>query len=70
MDKDALIYVAGHTGLVGSALVRALPAIGYTNLITRTREELDLMDRKNPRQRWRGSGGDYAAIGSAPTSIL
>jgi GDP-L-fucose synthase len=42
MDKMAKIYVAGHTGLVGSALVRALQARGYTNFITRTHAELDL----------------------------
>ncbi len=44
MKQDTRIYVAGHTGLVGSALVRALLACGYTNLITRTRTELDLTD--------------------------
>ena len=42
MDKKAKIYIAGHTGLVGSALYRKLEAEGYTNLITRTHPELDL----------------------------
>jgi GDP-L-fucose synthase len=42
MDKRARIYIAGHTGLVGSALLRSLQAKGYSNLITRTHEELDL----------------------------
>jgi len=42
MDKTAKIYVAGHTGLVGSGLLRRLQAEGYTNLITRTHAELDL----------------------------
>lgn len=42
MDKNAKIYVAGHTGLVGSAIVRELQKNGYSNLLTRTREELDL----------------------------
>jgi GDP-L-fucose synthase len=42
MDKTAKIYIAGHTGLVGSALLRRLQAEGYRNLITRTHEELDL----------------------------
>ncbi len=42
MEKDAKIYVAGHRGLVGSALVRALSAAGYTNLVTRPHQELDL----------------------------
>jgi GDP-L-fucose synthase len=46
MDLHSKIYVAGHRGLVGSALVRALEAAGYTNLITRTRAELDLLNAK------------------------
>lgn len=44
MDKHAKIYVAGHRGLVGSALVRTLQAQGYTNLLLRTHAELDLTD--------------------------
>lgn len=42
MNKNAKIYVAGHRGLVGSAIVRALRTGGYNNLLLRTREELDL----------------------------
>lgn len=42
MNKDAKIYVAGHHGMVGSAIVRELKRQGYTNLITRTHKELDL----------------------------
>ena len=42
MEKNAKIYVAGHRGMVGSAIVRALMREGYTNIITRTRAELDL----------------------------
>ena len=45
MEKDAKIYVAGHRGLVGSAIVRRLEAGGWHNLLTRTRAELDLTDR-------------------------
>lgn len=44
MQPGAKIFVAGHRGLVGSALVRALRAKGYTNLVTRTHAELDLID--------------------------
>ena len=44
MDKDARVYVAGHRGLVGSALVRQLESQGYTNLLKRTHAELDLTD--------------------------
>ena len=42
MEKNAKIYVAGHRGMVGSAIVRELQRQGYTNLITRTHSELDL----------------------------
>jgi len=44
-SKDARIFVAGHAGMVGSALIRRLEAGGYTNLIVRSRTELDLLDR-------------------------
>ena len=44
MEKDAKIYVAGHRGLVGSAIWNNLKQKGYTNLIGRTHQELDLMD--------------------------
>lgn len=46
MEKNAKIYVAGHRGLVGSAIVRALEAKGFNNIITKTRSELDLLDTK------------------------
>ena len=42
MEKDARIFVAGHKGMVGSAIVRELERQGYTNIITRTHKELDL----------------------------
>lgn len=45
MNKEAKIYVAGHRGMVGSAIFRALRESGYTNLIGKTSSELDLRDR-------------------------
>jgi GDP-L-fucose synthase len=42
MDKDSKIYVVGHRGMVGSAIIRRLEAEGYNNIITRTSKELDL----------------------------
>ncbi|MDP3482836.1 MAG: NAD-dependent epimerase/dehydratase family protein, partial [Sulfuricella sp.] len=45
MNKNEKIYIAGHQGLVGSAIVRRLQAEGYTNLITRTRAQLDLTNQ-------------------------
>ena len=44
MEKDAKIYVAGHRGLVGSAIWKNLQQKGYTNLVGRTHAELDLLD--------------------------
>jgi GDP-L-fucose synthase len=46
MDKNGKIYVAGHKGMVGSAICRSLKRHGYQNLITRTHEELDLSNQK------------------------
>ena len=46
MKKDSKIYVAGHRGLVGSAIVKNLQEKGYTNIITRTHSELDLTDQQ------------------------
>ena len=46
MNLNSRIYIAGHTGLVGSAIKRALYSEGYNNLIFRTKDELDLTDQK------------------------
>ena len=46
MDLNARIYIAGHRGLVGSAIVRRLQALGHTGLITRSHAELDLTDER------------------------
>ena len=45
MDKNARIFVTGHRGMVGSALVRRLQGLGYNNLLLRTRSELDLLNQ-------------------------
>lgn len=45
IDKKARIFIAGHRGMVGSALMRKLRADGYENIVTRTKEHLDLMDQ-------------------------
>lgn len=49
MNKSDRIYIAGHRGMVGSALVRTLKAQGYTNLITKTRADIDLTNQKAVR---------------------
>ena len=59
MQKHARIFVAGHRGLVGSAIVRRLQEEGYENIITRTRQELDLMDQFAVEKFFRSEGIDY-----------
>ena len=50
LNKSKKIFVAGHAGLVGSAVVRSLERQGYGNLILRTRKELDLTDQRSVRE--------------------
>jgi GDP-L-fucose synthase len=47
MKKNSKIFVAGHRGMVGSAIQRSLVAAGYTNIITKTRSELDLLNQRS-----------------------
>ena len=49
MDRDSRIFVAGHRGLVGSAICRELERQGFSNVVTRSRDELDLLDSKSVR---------------------
>ena len=65
MRQDARIYVAGHRGMVGSALVRRLQAGGYTNLLLRTRAELDLLDQRAVREFIAAERPDYTFIAAA-----
>src|SRR5216683_4212134 len=62
---DARIYVAGHRGLVGSALVRALERAGYQNLLLRTRAELDLTDAGAVRQFFADERPEYVFLAAA-----
>lgn len=65
LDKVAKIFVAGHRGMVGSALVRCLEARGYTNILTRTRAELDLLDQAAVREFMREERPDYVFVAAA-----
>jgi len=65
MDLTSKIYVAGHRGLVGSALLRALQSGGYTNLLTRTRQELDLLDPVQVNTFFHSEKPDYAFLAAA-----
>jgi GDP-L-fucose synthase len=65
MEKHAKIYVAGHRGLVGSALVRNLQAKGYSNLLLRTHAELDLTDAVATEAFFRAEKPDYVFLAAA-----
>jgi GDP-L-fucose synthase len=65
MDKQGRIYVAGHNGLVGSALMRGLEARGYSNLIIRTHTELDLTDQSQVNAFFRKEKPDYVFLAAA-----
>lgn len=65
MDKKAKIFVAGHNGLVGSAIVRRLNQTGYLNIVTRSRQELDLLDQKSVQQFFEKERPDYVFLAAA-----
>ena len=65
MEKDSKIYVAGHRGMVGSAIVRRLTKDGYTNLILRTRQELDLLDQQAVQQFFEQERPEYVFLAAA-----
>lgn len=65
MDKNAKIYVAGHSGLVGSSLMRQLLALGYSNLLTRTHAELDLTDQQAVARFFATERPDYVFMAAA-----
>src|SRR5271154_5435187 len=65
MNRDAKIYVAGHRGLVGSALVRQLRAIGNDNLLLRSRQELDLTDQRQVREFFAQERPEYVFLAAA-----
>ena len=65
MQKTDKIYIAGHRGLAGSAIVRSLTAEGYTNLITRTRQELDLLDANAVQDFFATEQPDYVFLTAA-----
>ena len=65
MNKDARIYIAGHRGLVGSALVRQLADLGYENLITRSHAELDLTEEHAVRAFFEQEQPEYVFLAAA-----
>lgn len=65
MEKEAKIYVAGHRGMVGSAIYRKLQALGFTNLLTRTSKELDLRNQQDVAQFFEQEKPDYVFLAAA-----
>src|ERR1017187_6382524 len=65
MKHSAKIYVAGHRGLVGSALIRSLRAGGYSNLLVRQRGEVDLADQQAVRAFFAKEQPEYVFLAAA-----
>ena len=65
MEKNSKIYVAGHRGMVGSAIVRELLRQGYTNIITRTHSELDLCRQEQVEQFFAAEKPEYVFLAAA-----
>ena len=65
MHKDSKIYVAGHRGMVGSAIVRKLKQEGYSNLILKTRQELDLLDQQAVKNFYEKERPEYVFVAAA-----
>lgn len=65
MEKNAKIYVAGHRGMVGSAIIRELEKKGYTNIITRTSKELDLRRQDQVEAFFQAEKPEYVFLAAA-----
>lgn len=65
LNKDAKIYVAGHKGLVGSAIVKSLQVRGYTNIIGRTHAELDLLNQQAVAKFFEDEKPEYVFLAAA-----
>ena len=65
MNKESKIYVAGHRGMVGSAIIRELERQGYTNIITRTHAELDLCRQDAVEQFFAEEQPEYVFLAAA-----
>ena len=65
MEKQAKIYVAGHRGMVGSAIYRKLKELGYTNIVTRTSKELDLRDQQAVKEFFESEKPEYVFLAAA-----
>ena len=65
MNNTSKIYIAGHKGLVGGAILRLLQKEGYTNLVYKTRNELDLTDQASVTAFFKQEKPDYVFLAAA-----
>ncbi|MGH6648083.1 GDP-L-fucose synthase [Aquabacterium sp.] len=65
MNQNSKIFVAGHRGMVGSALVRRLQSAGHTNIVTRSRHELDLLNQQAVQAFMQAEKPDYTFVAAA-----
>jgi len=65
MNKEDKIYVAGHRGMVGSAILRELTSLGYQNLVYRTSDELDLRDQSEVNEFYNSEKPEYVFLAAA-----
>ena len=70
IDAHARIYVAGHRGMVGSAIVRALTARGYDNLLLRSSKELDLRDNRRVAEFFAETKPEYVYLAAAKVGVI
>lgn len=69
MEKDAKIYVAGHRGMVGSAIVRQLEKEGYHNIITRTHKELNLCRQEDVEKFFAEEKPEYVFLAAQKSAV-
>jgi GDP-L-fucose synthase len=65
MNKNSRIYIAGHTGLIGSAVVRKLKLLGYSRILTRTHKSLNLIDRNKAERFFAKERPEYVVLAAA-----
>jgi len=65
MNKNSKIFVAGHRGMVGSAIIRKLTALGYDNIVTKTHNELDLINQRDVESFFAKEKPDYVFLAAA-----
>lgn len=65
MEKNSKIYIAGHNGLVGSAILRKFKLAGFINIITRTKDELDLLSQEEAKKFFEKEKPEYVILAAA-----